>query len=390
MTTMNCFRSNTSNHHHTTTTSSPATSVVGGESSSTQQQQVPVVPTTTMIITNIELIRRRNKLVVEVDDDNIKNEKLLLTNRDDEDNDDDLVVKNHADPCCSSSKQQIDDNEPQRKGPLQPEQDQQQQQITLPLNNNDEQTSTAPLPLPHLEEPGTDTGNAALNAVVSELWSCLNEQKVQPCKSSSSSSSERNIRIAKEWNALGLIRMHMQANAEEAVKCFRQALHLYDIEVNSNGFTKKLHRSDSTTATTVTMTTSSSACSSSNSSVFVGPETTTTTCATPATADVAAAEEETPSPASTSATNHTFDIAITLNDLAFCYMRLKQHNQAYKTYQRAYKLFKECQIDDESKCIHMAATMRFLSLLSQESNSLLQTSNTNDAAATARPIASYI
>ena len=178
--------------------------------------------------------------------------------------------------------------------------------------------------------------------------------------------------------------MHMQANAEEAIQCFRQALHLYDIEVNTNaGFKKRLHRSDSTTATTVTMTTtttSSSACSSSNNSVVVSPEGSTTT--TPAAAE--AEETTTPSPAitttsnNTTNSNHTFDIAITLNDLAFCYMRLKRHDQAYQTYQKAYKLFKECcQIDEESKCIHMAATMRFLSLLSQESNSLLvQTTTT--------------
>ena len=177
------------------------------------------------------------------------------------------------------------------------------------------------LQIPLMEKLGSDTGNPALNRVLTELWSCLEEQQNvaskdgaagSPATNSSIMSYQQRARLAKEWNALGLIRMHMQSNADEAIKCFHQALHLY------------------------------SESSTQNSSKPVR--------ATPGT--------------------KAFDIAITLNDLAYCYMKIEQREKAFDTYQRAYDHFKECQTDESN--IHMNATLRFLSLLSQESSSSRQ------------------
>jgi tetratricopeptide (TPR) repeat protein len=70
---------------------------------------------------------------------------------------------------------------------------------------------------PLLEEGG-DTGNPALNRVLSELKS-FQKRDLEHC--------EESLDLAETWNALGLIRLHMQRDAEEARKCHEEALRIY-------------------------------------------------------------------------------------------------------------------------------------------------------------------
>jgi tetratricopeptide (TPR) repeat protein len=69
-----------------------------------------------------------------------------------------------------------------------------------------------------LIEDGGDTGNPALNKVLSELKS-FQIRDFEHC--------EESADLAEMWNALGLIRLHMQRDAEEARKCHEEALRIY-------------------------------------------------------------------------------------------------------------------------------------------------------------------
>ena len=70
---------------------------------------------------------------------------------------------------------------------------------------------------PYIEPKGSKTGNDALDTVLSELRGI---------------SDTNSIRMATQWNELGLIRLHMQNNPLEAIKCFHQALQILCIESN--------------------------------------------------------------------------------------------------------------------------------------------------------------
>jgi tetratricopeptide (TPR) repeat protein len=71
--------------------------------------------------------------------------------------------------------------------------------------------------VPLIEEVG-DTGNPTLDKVLSEL-KCFQKRDFELC--------EESADLAEMWNALGLIRLHMQRNAEEARKCHEEALRIY-------------------------------------------------------------------------------------------------------------------------------------------------------------------
>jgi hypothetical protein len=70
--------------------------------------------------------------------------------------------------------------------------------------------------VPLIEEED-DTGNPALNRVLSELKS-FQKRDFECCE---------NVDLAGTWNALGLIRLYMQRDAEEARKCHEEALRIY-------------------------------------------------------------------------------------------------------------------------------------------------------------------
>jgi tetratricopeptide (TPR) repeat protein len=76
---------------------------------------------------------------------------------------------------------------------------------------------------PFMEAENIDTGNPALNKVLSELRRCDNETNQTQYKNSSPNPEG----AAEAWNALGLIRIHMQHNPEEARKCHLQAQKIY-------------------------------------------------------------------------------------------------------------------------------------------------------------------
>ena len=140
---------------------------------------------------------------------------------------------------------------------------------------------------PMVEDEAHETGNAALREVLTELRQCIKEE----ASSSTSMDSTNKHRMAKEWTALGLIRVHMQGNAKEAVKCFNRAIAILEATPDSQ------------------LTT-----------------------------------------------------AITLNDLAYCYLKLQKQDQAVRTYWEALRLFREQNVPDSD--IHVAAATRSISLLS--------------------------
>ena len=43
-----------------------------------------------------------------------------------------------------------------------------------------------------------------------------------------------HVKVAETWNSLGLIRLHMQHNAQAAIKCHREALSIYQANADSS------------------------------------------------------------------------------------------------------------------------------------------------------------
>jgi tetratricopeptide (TPR) repeat protein len=74
--------------------------------------------------------------------------------------------------------------------------------------------------VPLIEEQGEnhDTGIPALNTVLSELKSFQKRDLEH---------GEESVELAETWNALGLVRLHMQRDAEEGRKCHEEALRIY-------------------------------------------------------------------------------------------------------------------------------------------------------------------
>ena len=145
---------------------------------------------------------------------------------------------------------------------------------------------------PMVEDEAHETGNAALREVLTELRQCIKEEEASASSTTSCTTGSTNKhRMAKEYTALGLIRVHMQGNAKEAVKCFNRAITILE------------QTPDSQLAT-----------------------------------------------------------AITLNDLAYCYLKLQKQDQAVRTYWEALRLFREQNVPESD--IHVAAATRSISLLS--------------------------
>ena len=138
-----------------------------------------------------------------------------------------------------------------------------------------------------LIEEGGDTGNPVLDKVLSDL-KALQKRDFEQC--------EESADLAEMWNALGLIRLYMQRDAEEAVKCHEEALRIYR---------KKCHEEVDRIA-----------------------------------------------------------IAVTLNDLASCYEQLHQSGRALDYYSKALQLLKEQEMADSH--VHMQKTLRSISRLSRK------------------------
>ena len=90
---------------------------------------------------------------------------------------------------------------------------------------------------PFLED-NADTGNPALNKVLLELRSCLkaNDKKGGDRTDDGKQDHcyEDEIKLAESWNALGLIRIHMQQKTDEARKCHLRALEIYNKHKKNN------------------------------------------------------------------------------------------------------------------------------------------------------------
>lgn len=109
-----------------------------------------------------------------------------------------------------------------------------------------------------------DTSNPVLRQVLSDLFSCQEEY------------GSDHSKVAEAWNALGLIRIHMQHDAAAAKECHEQALRIYRVNIQ------------------------------------------------------------------------TSDIAVTLNDLGYCFEQLSQPEMAMKNYQEALLLLKELDLPDNN------------------------------------------
>ena len=73
--------------------------------------------------------------------------------------------------------------------------------------------------LPNMEVRGCETGYEELVNILSELRGLATTEDDAQCVH-----EDDPKRAAEKWNELGLIRLHMQGNALEAIKCFHQAL----------------------------------------------------------------------------------------------------------------------------------------------------------------------
>ena len=206
---------------------------------------------------------------------------------------------------------------------------------------------------PFLEDDGVDTLNPALNAALVELRTCLKAvdsstktkgRKGGGVRKGKSSPKEKEAascnkdeedrqddedaltKLAESWNAVGLIRIHMQQKFDEARKCHLRALDIY------KKCTKR-HKKDSS-------------CSSDRStSATIKTSTATTTPQT-----------------TTKPDPNQIAMATTLKDLGFCYEKLNQHQLAIKTYQDAVQIFQEQNVSQDNLLLN--ATLRSISRLS--------------------------
>ena len=76
---------------------------------------------------------------------------------------------------------------------------------------------------PIVEDDNAETGFPALDQVLKYLRQCIDDGP-----STAPKDTGKKRRFAEEWIALGLIRVHMQANPTEAIKCFGQALKILE------------------------------------------------------------------------------------------------------------------------------------------------------------------
>ena len=146
--------------------------------------------------------------------------------------------------------------------------------------------------LPNMEARGCETGCEELVNILSELRGLLvatTEDDDPQCVR-----EDDPKRAAEKWNELGLIRLHMQGNALEAIKCFHQALRILYKE-----------------------------------------------------------------PIRTDARNN---LVITLNDVSLCYMRLNKIEDAKRSNNEAYQIWKDQGTPEDN--IHCKSTLRIRTQLS--------------------------
>ena len=220
---------------------------------------------------------------------------------------------------------------------------------------------------PFLEDPHVDTsGTPALHRVLTDLRLCLDDTRPRQTQQvgggryratddvhrkqsdhfaavqcdevtavvppAPSRHDRERIRLAECWNALGLVRIHMQQDVKEAKKCHQRALQIYKStdcysqqQRNFTGSGK--HRHDGAKA---------DSCKPDGGKMRGKEEESTVMLA----------------------------VAITLKDIGLCYERLNQHEKSLSRYQECLNIFRSQDLSKEHT--QVVATLRSISRLSPQ------------------------